>query len=696
MRRARLWWLPVIVLVCGGAFAQAVSIGQHETPTEIRVGDSLVPLAGPWRFAPGDSPIANGSLNWANPAFDDSAWAAMDLHPKAGEIDLGRHGSTGYLMGWSARGYPKLTGFAWYRLRIHVADASQPLAIKTPNNVDDAYQVFANGRLLGSFGEFTAKGVVCYLARPLVYPLPAPDANGDIVLAVRFYMQPFVLALGDSPDSGGMHETPLVGLPAEMEYIRAQEVQGRLVGSVADLYVCLVMMIAAAAAFWIWLLDRPRTTYLWLTLALLLDVGGTDVTLISVFTYSLSQSTGTLLENSFLRIGLLCWIVFWRRWFQLAGQRWVDLVLAALGMAGIMVPTYVSFFSDGSSVQTVLAAQEFDAICKAVLGLILFATLIQGARKDRVGALLALAPIVLLALSTFSFELSDWFRVPTGFFLFGIGIGLGNIALALMVLVVGALAARRFIGSQVAQRLERQTIDQDLEQASELQQRVLIPEPIVSELFAVETAYHPARTVGGDFFQVIPHKDGSLLIVVGDVSGKGMAAAMLVAVLVGAVRTRADETFDPAAILRTMNDRLIGRAGGHFATCIAAHLGVDGTMRVANAGHIPPYRNGVAMEIPGSLPLGIIAGAEYDVETVRLDAADYLTFVTDGVLEARNAAGELLGFERLAEISVLSPEAIVRAAITHGQDDDITVVGVSLAAPVRTAVDAADLVGVSA
>jgi serine phosphatase RsbU (regulator of sigma subunit) len=119
-------------------------------------------------------------------------------------------------------------------------------------------------------------------------------------------------------------------------------------------------------------------------------------------------------------------------------------------------------------------------------------------------------------------------------------------------------------------------------------------------------------------------------------------------------------------------------------------------MRVANAGHIPPYRNGAAMEIAGSLPLGIVADAEYDVETVLLDTADHLTFVTDGVLEARNAAGELLGFARLAELSALPPEAIVQAAVTHGQDDDITVVGVILRARSRATVNAADMVTVPA
>jgi serine phosphatase RsbU (regulator of sigma subunit) len=78
---------------------------------------------------------------------------------------------------------------------------------------------------------------------------------------------------------------------------------------------------------------------------------------------------------------------------------------------------------------------------------------------------------------------------------------------------------------------------------------------------------------GGDFFQVIPHTDGSLLIAVGDVSGKGIAAAMLVAVLVGTIRTRADETADPAAILETLNDRLLGHGQDDDITVVSVRFG---------------------------------------------------------------------------------------------------------------------------
>jgi serine phosphatase RsbU (regulator of sigma subunit) len=101
-------------------------------------------------------------------------------------------------------------------------------------------------------------------------------------------------------------------------------------------------------------------------------------------------------------------------------------------------------------------------------------------------------------------------------------------------------------------------------------------------------------------------------------------------------------------------------------------------MRIGNAGHIPPYLNGVAMEIEGSLPLGIVAGVEFPVQTVQTEPGDYLTLMTDGVLEARNADGELLGFERLGEISSMSAEQMARVAMRFGQDDDITVVSVSV------------------
>jgi serine phosphatase RsbU (regulator of sigma subunit) len=222
----------------------------------------------------------------------------------------------------------------------------------------------------------------------------------------------------------------------------------------------------------------------------------------------------------------------------------------------------------------------------------------------------------------------------------------------------------------------RKAIAQDLEQAQQLQQRVLVPERIDSRFFTVETEYRPAQTVGGDFFQTLTRPDGSLLVVIGDVSGKGVSAAMLVAVLVGAIRNQAEYSFDPAAMLTMLNRRLLGRSGGHFATCLAAEILTDGTMSIANAGHLPPYRNGKEMELEGSLPLGLSSEAVSAALTFTLDPGDHITFLTDGVVEAMNSANELFGFARAQQISSQPAVSVAQQAQAFGQNDDITVLAV--------------------
>jgi hypothetical protein len=276
MRRACLLLLPLLGLAC--LFAAA----QQTPPVAVRLGNSFVTLAVPWKFAPGDSPWINGSLLWTSPAFDDSAWSNMDLHATRGATDAA-YGDPGYITGWSVRGFPRLTGFAWYRLRIHISDAPGPIWLKMPDHVDDSYQVFANGRYVGEFGRFTSRGVESFRSRPLTFELPAPDAHGDILLAIRCYMEPFVLVGGTSGDSGGMHQAPLLGLHNQIESTRAQEVTGRILSMITQLFVALFMLVAAAGAFWIWLLDRPRQTYLWLTLGLVLVTASTPVLLLAFF-----------------------------------------------------------------------------------------------------------------------------------------------------------------------------------------------------------------------------------------------------------------------------------------------------------------------------------------------------------------------------------------------------------------------------
>ncbi len=233
------------------------------------------------------------------------------------------------------------------------------------------------------------------------------------------------------------------------------------------------------------------------------------------------------------------------------------------------------------------------------------------------------------------------------------------------------------IGLIIFQRFTRITRDQaqahaDLESARSIQQ-VLIPEalPAIPNL-RIESVYHPAQQVGGDFFQIIPVQEGTV-IAIGDVSGKGLPAAMNVALIVGTLRTIAEQTSSPALILAGLNRRLLGRGGG-FTTCLVLHILTTGEVTLANAGHLNPYLDGAELELPSGLPLGLTLESAYTEATLTLAACDTLTLITDGVVEAANPqTRELFGFDRTAAISDRPAHEIAATAQAFGQEDDIAV-----------------------
>jgi serine phosphatase RsbU (regulator of sigma subunit) len=207
--------------------------------------------------------------------------------------------------------------------------------------------------------------------------------------------------------------------------------------------------------------------------------------------------------------------------------------------------------------------------------------------------------------------------------------------------------------------------------------------------------------VGGDFFQLIAQPDGSALLVLGDVSGKGLKAAMTVSLIVGTIRTVADTVDDPAEILSILNRRLHGRLKDGFVTCLALRLTAEGDGVLANAGHPAPFLNKEELSLPGALPLGLDFNADYENVRFHLAVGDRLTLYTDGLLEARNAAGDLFSFERLRALIATQPDAkqATDAAIAFGQDDDITVLTLTRLAPgvaSTTSLLAPDLVSSSA
>ncbi len=247
-------------------------------------------------------------------------------------------------------------------------------------------------------------------------------------------------------------------------------------------------------------------------------------------------------------------------------------------------------------------------------------------------------------------------------------------ALILVALATLAVYVRDLIGD----RREKRRLAAELDAARSVQQ-VLIPEEIPSLAgFAVQRIYRPAGEVGGDFFQIFPVKDGGVLVVMGDVSGKGLPAAMTVSLLVGTVRTLVHYTQSPGEILAAMNHRMLHRNGGGFTTCVALRAELDGTLTVANAGHLAPYLGGQEIPLENGLPLGLSADAEYAESIFTMADGQQLTLVTDGVVEARDPSGALFGFERTAAYSMESAEAIGDAAQRFGQEDDISIICLTL------------------
>jgi serine phosphatase RsbU (regulator of sigma subunit) len=240
------------------------------------------------------------------------------------------------------------------------------------------------------------------------------------------------------------------------------------------------------------------------------------------------------------------------------------------------------------------------------------------------------------------------------------------------ILIFTVLLASRF--RRV--RDERDDLTSEMDAARAVQRMLVREHAVQVPGYTLEAAYLPSKDVSGDFYQILPADDGSLLVVVGDVSGKGLEAAMLGAAVMGALGDLASR--QPADVLAHLNRSLRGKTRGGFVTCCCALFYADGRAEVANAGHIPPYLDGREVEVDPGPPLGIAEDATYETAAVSA-ALNAVTFLSDGVLEATNAKGEMLGFERLAALTIQPARDIANEAERWGQEDDITVVKVAYA-----------------
>jgi Stage II sporulation protein E (SpoIIE) len=686
-RRFRIAFNVLLLFAYSGwAQAQPVPVKPERVAddmAEISLGQSAVPLYGPWKFAVGDSPIdpVTHAPLWAGPGFDDSKWETVDLRSKDGSFDP-IIGTSGYSPGWVARGHPGYWGYAWYRIRVHLQERpGEKLALAGPSDVDDGYQVFNNGELVGSFGDFTASTPVVYYTQPMMFALSQPaggsPGSSTRVLAFRVWMQPNTLAEQD--DVGGFHTAPVLGeagAVAASYQIRWLE----LVRTFAfDAIEAVLFALLAGMAFSLTLFDRSDRVYLWMGAVFLAEAAAAAALPFTQWTQHLSITVESLFLDFLEPLIFAGWVMIWWVWFRLQRPAWLPRAVAGLTVVCIVAGAigddlFFSVFPHPVAVAFHMVA----LVVRLLLFLLLLWIVIQGIRSHGLEGWLVLPAVLLLGISHFATELNSM-HIRVIWLPFGVQLHVFFIATLLLMVAVALLLLRRLRQSVRAQRV----MAFDVKQAQEVQQ-VILPEAYTTlPGLVIESEYRPAREVGGDFFQIIPNRaDGSLLIVAGDVTGKGLKAGMLVALLVGAIRTITELISDPLIILQTLNRRLIGRGEAH-ATCLALHIAEDGEITLANAGHMPPYLNGEPVAMEGALPLGMIEGAEFSVMRFRLAEGDQLVLVSDGVAEATDADGQLFGFERVHELMRKGKSAseVAGAAQRFGQEDDISVITVT-----RTAV----------
>jgi hypothetical protein len=664
-RLIRLVFLPVLVLVASSSslsFAATQSASAPAVPTLNLegLGKGADALGGRWQFKTGDD------MSWAAPGLDDSEWEQIGANAT-----------------WGAQTHPNYTGYAWYRRHIHIAPApgaAADVALYLPP-VQDACEIYWNGVLVARFGALPPHQVWYYSPPPRTFGL-GPVRDG--VLAFRMWKAPPVSF--DSGDLGGFTAPPIVGSPEAIAAVKAVSDYRWMRSRQFVWGVDFISLLVVVLALFTWLRDRTQWLLFWIAGFFLGPLGVTFFLGLRI-PWSFNFAIGAAQPFFGMTDVSLWFVLIWM--LDLHENRRLVRFARFLAVLNIVVTSIDGVLSLLNGVSSWVAqVQLADAICTGIFttceafALVLVAYAVIQRKK------LALSRW-LVAIFAFTWDMINVVRIAfeqgrrfthwtfaekiaTPLITFnGNSVNASSIAQVLLLISL-VYAVYRYVAED---RRRQAALEQEFKNAREVQQ-VLVPEELPSlPGFAVTSAYRPAQEVGGDFFQIIPLESGSTLVLLGDVSGKGLKAAMAVSLIVGAARMIVDYTSSPAEILAGLNRRLCGRLQGGFATCIAMRLDRDGSSTISSAGHPAPFLNKQEMNLPGALPLGMEPTTAYEETVVRLGVGDHFALYTDGLLEARSQSGELYSFARLETLFAGQPNAAeaTMAAVNFGQDDDITV-----------------------
>ncbi|HWE87163.1 MAG TPA: PP2C family protein-serine/threonine phosphatase [Terracidiphilus sp.] len=658
--------LPVVLIAALVAFPQAGVAQAALAPllTVDGLGKATIPLDGPWQFHTGDN------MAWANPAFDDSNWE---------QVDVSRP--------WGDQGHWNYTGHAWYRRHIDFKNPPRgavDLALYVPI-ASCTYEVYWNGRFIGRTSPFPGQSAEAQPSAAIL-KLGAPGIG---VLAFRAYTSPM-----DSVSAGdgqGLVAVPRVGTSDAVADFAARErsavFRSHFLVVVQILIYGELFLLGAV----VWLRNRKQKLPFWMSVFLLSaafwamqDPVLFPWTQTNIFASFTTGDTNHSFEDIALWY-LLLYLLDLDRYPALV--RWTR-ILAWITFPAAVIDSLL-FYTSSIDAHAKLF-QVLDAVFTVgfslpqIFPLILIAVAFRN-RMDfsrRLVAITAFLSDMYFVVAHAAAQgqrfthwtLSNTMTQPL-FQVDGVDVSIPAI-LSLLLACTIVYAVYRYM-VDLGQR--QAALEQEHRNARAVQQ-VLVPEAIPQVPgFAIDSFYKPAGEVGGDFFQILATPNGGVLAIIGDVSGKGMPAAMTVSLLVGTVRTLAHFTQSPGEILGAMNQRMLGRSQGGFTTCLVLCADPDGTLTAANAGHIAPYLAGKELSLENGLPLGLNTESTYPESTFQLAPGAQLTLLTDGVVEARDTSGQLFGFDRTRNLTSQSAEAISRAAQQFGQEDDITVLTLQFA-----------------
>jgi hypothetical protein len=602
-------------------------------------------LSGGWRLSEGDSPA------FAQPDVDDSAWKVFAVPRR----ELPPH------------------GIDWVRRRIEIpagTDTGQ-LALNIGPLIE-SYEVFVNGQRIGKRGEFRLSKTFVARAETFDIPPGLARAGSPVTIALRYwrpdYLGPRYRNFNGIPDIGPYLLAYRTNAPQDVAAAgmrkRERLAVESLVMGVFNGVILLILLLA-------WIMERNRRDLLYL-MGFLLTRGALRIVnyLSLVLDWShmvpVISGPGLTIDGAFMALLALEITGTRNRWLPVA--IWIPSLLhIGLNIVVWRVDLgYAEYQTTNRLLGALAATVDFATLW------VLFSAAWRGWRTGALhtGTAVLGAAIVLVTLQHIP-AIGGLNRLRTTWFSHGFMWTSADIASIVLTLALTILLLRR-LG---ADRREKVRLSGEMAAARLVQESLLEGSAASAAGFKVESVYLPASEVGGDFYYSMPADDGSLLVVIGDVSGKGLRAALLVGHLSGALSN--ERSRRPAEILAHLNDSLTGKThGGGFVTCCCVRFDPGGTVTIANAGHLAPYLQRCEMKVEAGLPLGLVPGVEYGESTAILGAGESLVLVPDGVVEAANARGELFGFERTREMSGRPAAEIAAAAKSRGQNDDITVVTV--------------------